>query len=61
RGIWEKAKPGPSKMATRTAQRIDLDKVESYESALVRLTLEYCKKRRCEECPVQRDCKEKTM
>ena len=58
RGIWEKAKPKPSKMAIEAAQRIGLEDVELHDSALVRLNLEYCKKRKCEECPVQNHCKE---
>jgi endonuclease III len=60
RGIWEKAKPKPSRMAMKVAQRISLKKVEPYESALVRINLDYCKKRRCEECPVRDCCKEVT-
>jgi endonuclease III len=56
RGIWEKAKSKPSKLATVVAQRICLENIESYESALVRLSLEYCKKRNCEECVVQNYC-----
>jgi len=47
RGIWEKAKPKPSRMAVKVAQRIGLEKVESYESVLVRINLEYGKKRKC--------------
>jgi len=58
RGIWEKAKTKPSKIAIKTAQRIDLKDVESYESNLVRLNLEYCKKRRCGECPVRNHSKD---
>ena len=53
RGIWKKAKPKPSKIAVETAKRIGLEKIEPYESALVRLRLEYCKKKRCPECPVR--------
>jgi hypothetical protein len=56
RGIWEKAKPKSSKMAIKVAQRIGLEDVESYESALVRLSLEYCKKRKCSECCVRNYC-----
>ena len=59
RGIWRKAKPKPSKRAIETANRIGLDDVERYESELVRLNLEYCKKRRCKVCQVQRRCTEK--
>jgi len=57
RGIWEKAKPKPSRMAVETARQIGLKNIEPYESALVRLRLEYCKKRRCLECPVKEHCK----
>jgi endonuclease III len=59
RDIWEKAKPKPSKMAVKVAQRIGLEKIEPYESALVRIKLEYCKKRQCEKCPVRNHCKDK--
>ena len=57
-GIWDRAKPKPSKMALKAAQRIGLEKVEPHESALVRVNLEYCKKRKCERCPVRKHCKE---
>jgi endonuclease III len=56
RGTWEKAKPKPSKMAVETAQKIDVNDIEPYESSLVRLNLEFCKKHRCAECPVQNYC-----
>jgi hypothetical protein len=61
RGIWEKAKPGPSPMAVATAQRIGLNlgDVERYESQLVRLNLEYCKKHRSQECPLKEKCPDK--
>jgi len=59
RGIWEKAKPKPSQMAIKTANRIGLEYVEPHESALVRLNLEYCKKRKCRECHVQNRCGER--
>jgi len=58
RGVWQKAKPKPSKMAIETAQRIGLENTESYESALVRTNLEYCKKGKCGQCPVKDNCKE---
>jgi len=60
RGIWRNAKPNPSRMAVRTAQRIGLEDIEPHESALVRLNLEYCKKRKCGECPVAGQCTERT-
>jgi len=57
RGVWDKAKPKPSKISVETAQRIGLKNIEPYESALVRLNLEYCKKKRCADCPVEAYCK----
>ena len=56
-GIWKKAKPKPFPMAVLTAQRIGLDPedVERYESQLVRLNLECCKKHRSSECPLGND------
>lgn len=56
RGIWNKARPKPSKMAVEAARRIGLKNIEPYESSLVRLNLEYCKKKRCSECPVKENC-----
>src|SRR5271157_2836395 len=61
RGIWEKAKPKPSPIAVATAQKIGLNMkdVERYESQLVRLNLEYCKKRRSSQCPLKNLCPDK--
>jgi endonuclease III len=61
RGVWKKAKPSPSPMAVLTAQRIGLDpeEIELYESQLVRLNLEYCRKGRSRECPLGNDCADK--
>lgn len=61
RGIWEKAKPKPSPLAVATAQKIglNLEDAERYESQLVRLNLEYCKKRRTSECPLKGNCPDK--
>jgi len=61
RGIWEKAKTKPSPIAVATAQKIGLNQkdVERYESQLVRLNLEYCKKRRSSECPLKDNCPDK--
>jgi len=58
RGVWEKADPKPSSMAVKVARQLGLEGPKTYESALVRINLEYCKKRRCEECPVKGYCKE---
>lgn len=59
RGIWPKAKPKPSKLALEVAGRIGLREVEPFESALVRLRLEYCKRRRCGTCLVRKYCKKR--
>jgi endonuclease III-like uncharacterized protein len=61
REIWKKAKPALSPMAVLTAQRLglDMEDVEHYESQLVRLNLEYCKKHRSLECPLGNNCAEK--
>jgi len=61
RAIWEKAKPRPSPMALATAKRIGLKRkdLELYESQLVRLNLEFCKKRRVSECPLKDCCADK--
>lgn len=61
RGIWEKANPKPSPIAVATAQKIGLnpEDVAPLESQLVRLNLEYCKKRRSTECPLRDKCPDK--
>jgi endonuclease III len=61
RGIWDKAKPTPSPMAALAAQRIGLDSedVERFESQLVRLNLDYCKKHRSAKCPLGDNCVDK--
>lgn len=62
RGIWEKAKPKPSPIAISMALRIGIERedVEQFESQLVRLNLEYCKKRRTADCPLKNKCPDKT-
>lgn len=58
RGTWEKAKPKPSFVAVEMARKIglDLEDAECYESQLVRLNLEYCKKRLSSKCPLEENC-----
>jgi endonuclease III len=58
RGIWSKADPEPSSHAKAMASRLGLsdDLVRRYESQLVRLYIEYCKRGACERCPVQSFC-----
>jgi endonuclease III len=62
RGVWEKAKPKPSPIAVATAQKIGLsvEYIEHYESQLIRLNLEYCKKHRSSECPLKDKCPDKS-
>lgn len=58
RGVWSKARPKVSDKALAVAQRLglSLEEAERYESKLVRIHLELCKKRRCIECPVHAFC-----
>ena len=60
KGIWEKAKPSLSAQAKEIAPRLGLGKEQmelpNVESVLVRLNLEFCKHRRCAECPVDEEC-----
>lgn len=58
RGVWSKADPQPSPMALAIAGKIGLNAadVKCYESQLVRLNLEYCKKKRSLECPLGDKC-----
>ena len=62
KAVWEKAKPQPSPLAREVASRLGLGEEElellSVESALVRLNLEFCKRRRCSSCPVRGECQE---
>jgi endonuclease III len=58
RGIWSKADPKPSSMAVKVGHRLGVTDYRTFESALVRLHLEYCKKHRCAECPVRGHCAE---
>lgn len=39
-------------MAVKIAEKLSLEDIKDYESALVRLNWEYCKKNRCENCPL---------
>jgi endonuclease III len=57
RTIWEKAMPKPSPIAVSTAQRIGVKDIEPYESAIIRVNLEYCKKGKCNRCPIKDYCK----
>jgi len=60
--VWEKARPQLSPLAMEVASRLGLGEEEmelpTVESALVRLNLEFCKRRRCSSCPVREGCQE---
>ena len=58
RGIWQNAQPKPSLLAVSKARQIGLSQgdIVRFESQLVRLNLEYCKKHRTVECPLKDNC-----
>jgi len=62
KGVWEKARPQLSPLAKKVASRLGLGQEElefaAVESALVRLNLEFCKRRKCSSCPVREECQE---
>ena len=62
KAAWEKARPQLSPLAKEVALRLGLGEEEleppSVESALVRLNLEFCRRRRCSSCPVREECQE---
>ncbi len=62
RGVWD-ITPKVSSRAQRAAENLDINLQEfegealsRLETALVKLSLRYCKKSRCEECPVSDFC-----
>ncbi|MEM3452606.1 MAG: hypothetical protein QW835_03145 [Candidatus Hadarchaeum sp.] len=59
RGVWPKAKPSPSKVALQLGESLALSRpqVERFESALIRVHLEYCKRRKCLSCPLGKYCR----
>jgi endonuclease III len=62
KAVWEKARPQLSPLAREVASRLGLGEEElefpTVESALVRLNLEFCKRRKCSSCPVREGCQE---
>ncbi|KYH36507.1 MAG: cytoplasmic protein [Candidatus Bathyarchaeota archaeon B24] len=58
RDVWRKADPTPSRLAVEAAERLRLRDVKRFESKLVLLNLEYCKRKRCDVCPVRSHCTE---
>ena len=63
RGIWSKADPEPSKRALEMAEVLGLEprEAERFESSLIRIDLEFCKRSKCLECPVKGYCKRKVQ
>lgn len=63
RAVWEKANPSLSPLAKEIAARLPLEEGELLvlESPLVRLNLEFCKRKRCPECPAKEACREPTL
>ncbi len=59
RGLWTKAKPKPPRLALHVGRRLGLNKaeIEELEPCLVKLALKYCKRMRCDDCPVKNYCK----
>jgi endonuclease III len=62
RGVWD-ITPKVSSRAQRAAENLDINLQEfegellsRLETALVKLSLRYCKKKRCEDCPVRDFC-----
>lgn len=56
RGIWKKADPQPSRFSIEVAERLRIKRVDDIESQLVRIKLEFCKRKACEICPVSVYC-----
>jgi len=56
RGIWKMADPRPSRFSIEVAERLRIRRVDDIESQLVRIKLEFCKRRACEICPVNGYC-----
>jgi len=60
--VWRKANPQLSPIAKKMAVRLRLEEKEllvtGLESSLVRLNLEFCKKKKCPECPAKETCRE---
>lgn len=59
RGIWPKAKPKISNFALDVADKLGFseEEAEAYEAILIRIYIEYCKKNKCESCPLRNYCK----
>ncbi len=56
RGIWDKADPAPSHLAVQVAQKLGITQIKEAESQLVRINLEYCRRKACLQCPMKPRC-----
>jgi len=63
KSIWKKANPPASPLAKKVIGKLGMEeevlKEPSLESRLVRLNLEFCKRKRCPVCPVKEMCQQK--
>ena len=63
RGVWEMARPQVSPLAQQAATKLGLEETlqeePGLEPRLVKLHLEFCKRRRCSSCPVSEFCQPK--
>lgn len=64
RGVWQ-INPEVSSKAKSVAENLDInlqeyegEKLSRLETALVKLGIKYCKRKRCEECPVNDFCRQ---
>ena len=57
KGVWSKADPRISQKALEVARKLGLSEVKKHESKLVKIYLEYCKRKRCYGCPLRKYCK----
>jgi endonuclease III len=62
KSVWEKANPPPSPLAKKVIDILGLKEEvlnePSLESRLVRLNLEFCKRKRCSACPAKEMCQQ---
>jgi endonuclease III len=63
RGVWQ-ISPDVSSKAKSVAENLDInlhefegEQLSRVETALIKLGIKYCRRKRCEECPVKAFCK----
>ncbi len=65
KGVWERAKPRLSPLAKEVASKLRLGEEElelpGIESSLVRINLEFCRRKKCSSCPVKEECREEKI